>query len=76
MKVNMKEPKEISFDKINIGSLFYYNNPYMKIDTVIVRDDDIYNSISLTNGILTYFDDNALVQRLEGELNVKFWVEE
>lgn len=72
MKVNIKEPKEISFDKINIGSLFYlYHNVYLRI--IPVDEDSVfYNAVNLEDGSLEYVDSTKLVQKLDGELNVNF----
>ena len=70
MKVNIKEPKEIPFDEISIGSLFYlYHNVYLRI-IAVGEYDDLYNAVNLEDGSLEYVDSTKLVQKLDGELNV------
>ena len=75
MKINIKMPRDIPFEEVNIGGLFYvYDGAYIRID-LVNENSDLYNAVSLIDGSLEYIDDDKLVQRLEGELNVKFWLE-
>lgn len=75
MKINVKIPRDVPFEEINIGGLFYvYDGVYIKIDSVN-DSGELYNAVSLIDGSLEYIDDDKLVQRLEGELNVKFYLD-
>lgn len=72
MKVNIKMPRDISFEDIDCGDVFYaYSGAYMKIIPLLDRGDDLYNAVNLSDGSLEYFDDGKLVNKLDSELNVK-----
>ena len=77
MKINIKMPRDVPFKELNIGSLFYvYDGAYIKIDYVMDEDGvDGFNAVSLRNGSLEYVDDDKLIQKLDGELNVSFLTE-
>lgn len=81
MKINIKTPRDISFEDINCGDVFYaysgancrdvfyaYSGVYMKI---IPSSDIEYNAVNLSDGSLEYFDDGKLVNKLDSELNAK-----
>lgn len=72
MKVNIKMPRDVSFEDINCGDAFYaYSDAYMKIIPLLDRGDDLYNAVNLSDGSLEYFDDGDLVDKLDSELNTK-----
>lgn len=72
MKVNIKMPRDVSFESLNYGDVFYaYSRAYMKIIPLLDRSDDLYNSVNLSDGSLEYFDDGKLVNKLDSELNAK-----
>lgn len=72
MKINIKMPRDISFEDINCGDVFYaYSGAYIKIIPLLDRGDDLYNAVNLSDGSLEYFDDGKLVNKLDSELNVK-----
>ena len=72
MKVDIKVPRDVSFEDINCGDVFYaYSGAYMKIIPLLDKDDDLYNVVNLSDGSLEYFDDGKLVNKLDSELNVK-----
>ena len=76
MKVNIKMPRDVAFEDIYCGNVFYaYSGAYMKIIPLLDKSDDLYNAVNLSDGSLEYIDDDKLVQRLEGELNVSFLTE-
>lgn len=63
----------MNFEDITVGNLFYlYEGVYMKIDLGKYDCGELYNAVSLSDGSLEYVDDDKLVQKLEGELNVKY----
>lgn len=69
MKVDIKTPRDISFEDIDCGDVFYaYSGAYMKI---IPLSDVEYNAVALDDGSLEYFDDGKLVNKLDSELNAK-----
>ena len=72
MKVDIKIPRDVSFEDINCGDVFYaYSGAYMKIIPLLDKDDDLYNAVNLSDGSLEYFDDGKLVNKLDSELNAK-----
>lgn len=72
MKVDIKMPRDISFEDIDCGDVFYaYSGAYMKIIPLLDRGDDSYNAVNLSDGSLEYFDDGKLVNKLDSELNAK-----
>lgn len=72
MKIDIKTPRNISFEDINCGDVFYaYSGAYMKIILLVDRSDDLYNAVNLIDGSLEYFDDGKLVNKLDSELNAK-----
>lgn len=72
MKIDIKTPRDISFEDINCGDVFYaYSGVYMKIVPLLDRSDDLYNAVNLSDGTLEYFDDGKLVNKLDSELNAK-----
>ena len=72
MKVDIKIPRDVSFEDINCGDVFYaYSGAYMKIIPLLDRGDNLYNAVNLSDGSLEYFDDGKLVNKLDSELNAK-----
>ena len=72
MKVDVKIPRDVSFEDINCGDVFYaYSGAYMKIIPLLDRGDNLYNAVNLSDGSLEYFDDGKLVNKLDSELNAK-----
>lgn len=72
MKVDIKTPRDVLFEDINCGDVFYaYSGAYMKIIPLLDRSDDTYNAVNLSDGSLEYFDDGKLVNKLDSELNAK-----
>ena len=72
MKVDIKMPRDVSFEDINCGDVFYaYRGAYMKIIPLLDSSDNLYNAVNLSNGSLECFDDGKLVNKLDGELNAK-----
>lgn len=72
MKVNIKMPRDIPFENLDCGDVFYaYSGAYMKIIPLLDRSDDLYNAVNLSDGSLEYFDDGDLVDKLDSELNAK-----
>ena len=72
MKVDIKMPRDVSFEDIDCGDVFYaYSGAYMKIIPLLDRGDDLYNAVNLSDGSLEYFDDGKLVNKLDSELNAK-----
>ena len=72
MKVDVKIPRDVSFEDINCGDVFYaYSGAYMKIIPLLDKDDNLYNAVNLSDGSLEYFDDGKLVNKLDSELNAK-----
>ena len=72
MKVDIKVPRDVSFEDINCGDVFYaYSGAYMKIIPLLDRGDNLYNAVNLSDGSLEYFDDGKLVNKLDSELNAK-----
>ena len=72
MKVDVKIPRDVSFEDINCGDVFYaYSGAYMKIVPLLDKDDNLYNAVNLSDGSLEYFDDGKLVNKLDSELNAK-----
>ena len=72
MKVDIKMPRDVPFEDIDCGDVFYaYRGAYMKIIPLLDKDDDLYNAVNLSDGSLEYFDDGKLVNKLDGELNAK-----
>lgn len=72
MKVNIKTPRDILFEDINCGDVFYaYGGAYMKIIPLLDKNDDLYNAVDLIDGSIEYFDDGKLVNKLDSELNAK-----
>ena len=72
MKVDIKMPRDVSFEDINCGDVFYaYSGAYMKIIPLLDRGDNLYNAVNLSDGSLEYFDDGKLVNKLDSELNAK-----
>jgi hypothetical protein len=72
MKVNVKMPRDVTFESLNYGDVFYtYGGVYMKIIPLLDRSDDLYNAVNLSDGSLEYFDDGKLVNKLDSELNAK-----
>ena len=72
MKVDVKIPRDVSFEDINCGDVFYaYSGVYMKIIPLLDKDDNLYNAVNLSDGSLEYFDDGKLVNKLDSELNAK-----
>ena len=72
MKVDIKMPRDVSFEDIDCGDVFYaYSGAYMKIIPLLDKDDDLYNAVNLSDGSLEYFDDGKLVNKLDSELNAK-----
>lgn len=72
MKVNINETsRDILYDDLNVGDLFYsFNGAYIKID-VVNDGNDLYNAVLLEDGSLEYIRHCQYVTRLDGELNVK-----
>ena len=48
----------------------FVNRVYMKIEAVAVFGEDDFNAVTLTNGELTWFDDEDEVYPLDVELKV------
>jgi hypothetical protein len=72
MKVNVKMPRDVTFESLNYGDVFYtYGGAYIKIIPLLDRSDDLYNAVNLSDGSLEYFDDGKLVNKLDSELNAK-----
>ena len=72
MKVDIKMPRDVSFEDIDCGDVFYaYSGAYMKIIPLLDRGDNLYNAVNLSDGSLEYFDDGKLVNKLDSELNAK-----
>ena len=72
MKVDIKMPRDVSFEDIDCGDVFYaYSGAYMKIIPLLDKDDNLYNAVNLSDGSLEYFDDGKLVNKLDSELNAK-----
>lgn len=70
MKINIKMPKDISFESLNYGDVFYADmGAYMKI--IPSEVDDSYNAVNFNDGSLAYFNDGKLVNKLDSELNAK-----
>lgn len=72
MKVDIKMPRDIPFESLNYGDVFYaHSGAYMKIALLLDKSDDTYNAVDLNDGSLEYFDDGKLVNKLDSELNAK-----
>lgn len=57
---NANEVKEVTFNELNIGDSFIYNDcAFVKIKEITAIEDygleDIYNALCLSNGKLNYF---------------------
>ena len=72
MKVDIKIPRDVSFEDINCVDVFYaYRGVYMKIIPLLDSSDNLYNAVNLSNGSLECFDYGKLVNKLDSELNAK-----
>jgi hypothetical protein len=72
MRVDIKTPRDVPFEDINCGDVFYaYSGADMKIISLLDRLDDTYNAVNLSDGSLEFFDDGKLVNKLDSELNAK-----
>jgi hypothetical protein len=72
MRVDIKTPRDVPFEDVNCGDVFYaYSGAYMKIISLLDRLDDTYNAVNLSDGSLEFFDDGKLVNKLDSELNAK-----
>lgn len=71
MKVDIKTTRDVSFEDINCGDVFYaYSGAYMRIIPLLDRSDDLYNAVNLSDGSLEYFDDGKLVNKLNAKLEL------
>lgn len=70
MRINIKTPDIMIFDKLNHGDVFEYNGYYfMKFPEVRgVLIDDICNAVRLENGWLVHFGGAETVRYIDAEL--------
>lgn len=70
MKINIKMPRDIPFESLDYGDVFYvYGGVYIKI--IPSNGDDSYNAVNLSVGSLEYFDNGKLVNKLNCNLNAE-----
>lgn len=79
MRIKVREPKSIPFNKLKIGDLFYkYSDVFIKIDSVEDSKQNLYNSVSLSDGSLLFVnpvDEVVKLKQNDEIINVDFAVE-
>jgi len=69
MQVEIKKPSVVDFNKIEVGELFYANEKvFMKTDD----NEDIFNSICLSDGKFACYASMDRVNKVNGKLVVTF----
>lgn len=74
MKINVKMPRDVPFENLDYGDVFYsysYGGTYIKIIPLEENNGDSYNAVDLRDGSLEYFDNGKVVNKLDSELNAK-----
>lgn len=76
MKINIRKPKTVSFEELEVGDLFYidcYDDIFIKTEDIIDEYKDMYNTVSLKDGRFRYINDKVEIDKVKtAELNVDF----
>lgn len=72
MKISKNEPNNITFTDVNSGDVFLYEGDYyIKMDAVLYDSNrNGYNCIYLSDGIVTYIEEDGRVVLVNGEFKV------
>lgn len=75
MKVEVKKPSVVDFNKIEVGELFYdgsydKNNVFMRIKEFKDANEDVSNAICLGDGEFAFYASLDRVNKVSGKLVV------
>lgn len=71
MKVEVKKPSVVDFDKIEVGELFYDDDDvFMKIQDFEDANEDVSNAICLSDGKFAFYASLDRVNKVSGKLVV------